>query len=110
MTKTQLEERMNSFSKDNPISDERLFKYVMQVAMSENTDGMRIQMILDVLLRGAKSRMDNLRAMTEGYKGSIRKDYYSNLYVLTNILTSKQPIRKKLIVAIAFVNTLYERS
>ena len=96
-------------TKVKAINDEQLVMYVMNAAISRKEVREKIRDILEMLLLAARSRMDNLRAMTDGYKGGIRSSYANNIYLLMNILTSSQPIRKKLIVAIAFVNTLLEK-
>ena len=96
-------------SKGKPISDEGLVKDVIYAASKHNSDKEKIRDILEVILYAARSRMDNLRSLEIGYKGGVRSNLTNNIYLLMNILTSSQPIRKKFIVAIAFVNTLYER-
>lgn len=109
MKKAELEKWMLSMTKVKPITDEQLVMYVMNAATSRKDTKEKIKDILEMLLLAARSRMDNLRSMRNGYKGGLRSNYANNIYLLMNILTSSQPIRKKLIVAIAFVNTLLER-
>lgn len=109
MTKQQLEERMRSFGKCKKLNDEQLYTYAVLVGFSGGDEKERVQHLLDTLLMAASARMDNLKSMTEGYKGTLKATYMGNMYLLANILTSNQPMRKKLIVAIALVNTMYER-
>ena len=109
MTKTQLEERMRMFGRGTPATDEMVFSYVMNSACEGYPEKAKVERVLDTLLMCARSRMDNLRGMSDGYKGTLRKDFNSNMYTLMGILTSSQPIRKKLIVGIALMNSYYER-
>ncbi len=109
MNKAQLEKRMMAQKDMKPVTDYQMFQLVMKEAFSDGDDRERIEKVLDMLLRCAKSKMDNLKSMTEGYRGSIKASYISNIYLLSGILTNNQPIRKKIIVALALVNELYER-
>lgn len=109
MTKTELEKRMRAFAKKKKVNDEQLFTLVMLTGFSGEPEKERTRLLLDTLLNEASARMDNLKAMSDGYKGNIKATYNGNMYLLANILTSNLPIRKKLIVSIALVNAMYER-
>lgn len=109
MTKTELEKRMRAFAKKKKVNDEQLFTLVMLTGYSRVSEKERIRLLLETLLNEASARMDNLKAMSDGYKGNIKATFNGNMYLLANILTSNLPIRKKLIVSIALVNAMYER-